>query len=144
MLGLKDCQKRGKKSRFSEKEKRSIIEDYLQSGLSKREIWEKYTGCITEHGAILRWMREYGYSCESNQESVTFVKRKNTMSKQEEREADSSSFEHLQLKKRILDLEKQLHDSEMKAISWQTMVEMAEREFHISIKKKIITKPSKK
>jgi cell division septum initiation protein DivIVA len=44
-------------------------------------------------------------------------------------------FENLQLKKRIEDLEQQLKDAEMKAIAFSTMVDIAEKEFNISIKK---------
>ena len=51
------------------------------------------------------------------------------------------SFENLQLKKRIAELEKQLKDAEMKAIAFSTMVTIAEKEFKIPIRKKLNTKP---
>ena len=53
-------------------------------------------------------------------------------------------FETLQLKKRIAELENQLKDAEMKAIAFSTMVDIAEKEFNIPIRKKYNTKPSKK
>jgi transposase len=53
-------------------------------------------------------------------------------------------FETLQLKKRIAELENQLKDAEMKAIAFSTMVDIAEKEFNIPIRKKFNTKPSKK
>ena len=53
-------------------------------------------------------------------------------------------FEILQLKKRISDLEHQLKDAEMKAIVFSTMVDIAEKEFNIPIRKKYNSKPSKK
>ena len=49
-------------------------------------------------------------------------------------------FEMLQLKKRIAELEKQLKDAEMKAIAFSTMVDIAEEEFKIPIRKKFNTK----
>ena len=52
-----------------------------------------------------------------------------------------TDFETLQLKKRIKDLEAQLQDAEMKAIAFSTMVDIAEREFKIPIRKKFNTKP---
>jgi transposase-like protein len=144
MLGLrKDLQVR-ETIYFSESEKRQIIEDYLQSGKSKRTIWEKYTGRREEHGRILRWMREYGYVSESNRRSVTFILGNDTMSEQKMNQEVESEFENLQLKKRISELEKQLHESEMKSIAYETMIEIAERELNISIKKKFNAKPSKK
>jgi hypothetical protein len=51
------------------------------------------------------------------------------------------SFENLQLKKRIFELEKQLKDAELKAIAFSTMVDIAEKEFNIPIRKKLNTKP---
>ena len=51
------------------------------------------------------------------------------------------SFEYLQLKKRISELEKQLKDAELKAIAFSTMVDIAEKEFKIPIRKKLNTKP---
>lgn len=48
--------------RFTEDEKRSIIEEWLNSNCTKRAIWEKYTGQKEEKGNLLRWMRELGYS----------------------------------------------------------------------------------
>ncbi len=46
---------------FTELEKHQIIQEYYNSGKSKREIWEKYTGCMTENGVLLCWMRQLGY-----------------------------------------------------------------------------------
>jgi transposase-like protein len=143
MPGLNNQLKTRKIFHFSEEDKRGIIEDYLQSGLTKREIWEKYTGRKGEHGSILRWMYEYGY-LRGNQKCVIFAPKKRMVSSRNQTKESISDFENLQLKKRILDLEKQLQESEMKAIAWQTMIEIAEREFNISIKKKFNTKPSKK
>jgi len=143
MLGLRDF-KVEEVIHFSEFEKRQIIEDYLQSDLTKQAIWEKYTGHKEEHGRLLRWMRKYGYLSESGERSITFIMGKSTMSKQEKSQDTGSEFENLQLKKRISELEKQLHESEMKSIAYETMIEIAERELNISIKKKFNTKPSKK
>ena len=41
-------------------------------------------------------------------------------------------------------IENQLKDAEMKAIAYSTMVDIAEKEFKIPIRKKYNTKPSKK
>ena len=66
------------------------------------------------------------------------------MNKQPSKQELVSDFEYLQLKRRISELEKQLQESEMKSIAWQTMIEITERELNISIKKKFNTKPFKK
>jgi transposase-like protein len=144
MLGLRRDFKVQEVIHFSESEKRQIIEDYLQSGETKQAIWQKYTGRREEHGIILRWMREYGYYPDSNGKRVVLVRRNSTLSNQEVAQEMGSEFENLQLKKRILELEKQLQESEMKSIAFETMIEIAERELNISIRKKFNTKPSKK
>ena len=143
MLGLRDL-KTQKIFHFSEDEKLQIIEDYLQSGETKQAIWKKYTGRTREHGLILRWMHEYGYISKSNRRSIAFTSGKETMSEQNPNQEIASEFETLQLKKRISELEKQLQESEMKSIAYETMIEIAERELNISIKKKFNAKPSKK
>lgn len=129
--------------RFTTEQKHKIIQDYLSSGLTKREIWEKYTGRQEEHGKILLWMRELGYDDSVPQRITNFVSNPLPMRKKEHTE-EKDSFEMMQLKKRIAELEKQVSESEMKAIAFSTMVDIAEKEFNISIRKKYNTKPSKK
>jgi hypothetical protein len=143
ILGLPKETNLRKKYFFNENQRRSIIEDYLRSGLSKRAIWKKYTGCDDEHGQILRWMRQYDYISKEPEKSVTFASKNSTMISQNN-DQSSLDFENYRLRKRISELEKQLSESEMKSIAWQTMVEIAEREFDISIKKKFNTKPLKR
>jgi transposase-like protein len=46
---------------FTDSEKQQIIQELLNSGCTKREIWEKYTGQEEERGQLLRWMRQLGY-----------------------------------------------------------------------------------
>jgi len=142
--GLTQGVHRRKYAHFSESEKRRIIEDYLQSNLTKKAIWKKYTGRSDEHGLILYWMYKYGYICNANKNSVTFVPEQKKMHPDNPQQETVSEFEYFQMKRRILELEKQLQESEMKSIAYQTMIEIAERDFDISIKKKFNTKPSKR
>lgn len=135
MSGLKSIIKVKETLCFDESTKRMIVEDYLQSGLTKRAIWKKYTGQAKEHGKILEWIHQYGYSSMSKGKNSSFALSTPPINMDKER----SEFETLQLEKRISDLEAQLRVSEMKAIAWQTM----EKEFNISIKKKFNTKSSK-
>jgi hypothetical protein len=132
-------------SSFTISERHQIIQEMLSSRLTKVEIWKKYTGKNEEHGILLKWMRQLGYSTELSTRRFTFgenislmAKKQTTTTKTEE------SFEILQLKKRIYELENQLKDAEMKAIAFSTMVDIAEKEFKIPIRKKLNTKPLKK
>jgi hypothetical protein len=122
---------------FSEEMRHYIIQDYLNSSCTKQEIWEKYTGQKKDHGTLLRWMRRYEY----------LDKRGNFASKSYEMKDSTQlpeQYENLQLKKRIEELEKQLKNAEMKAIAFSTMIDIAEKELKIPIRKKFNTKPSKK
>lgn len=121
----------------TDSERHKIIQEYLSSDCTKDWIWRKYTG-KTDHGHLLRWMRELGYS-----DKGADVTKKQTfadMAKKKQPQT-GNDFETLQLKKRIAELEKQLKDAEMKAIAFSTMVDIAEEEFKIPIRKKFNTKP---
>lgn len=129
---------------YSDSEKHYIIKEYLAGGCTKTEIWRKYTGDPEEHGYLLGWMRKLGYANHRSERS-TFVSKLNSMSRKKKTEnsnvTEGESFENLQLKNRITELEKQLKDAELKAIAYSTMVDIAEKEFKIPIRKKFNTKP---
>lgn len=129
---------------FTDTEKEVIIQDYLASGCTKQEIWKKYTGREVEHGAMLRWMREFGYNCRIPIKNYRFGKKIPLMTKKRKAIKEEDSFELLQLRKRVAELEKQLQEAEMKSVAYSTMVDIAEKQFNIPIRKKFSTKPSKK
>lgn len=128
---------------FTETEKHLIIQELISIGCTKAEIWEKYTGKEEEHGQLLRWMRQLGYDTGIKTRRPNLASNLYTMPKKRIKpaNAEDESFENLQLKKRILELEKQLKDAELKAIAFSTMVDIAEKEFKIPIRKKFNTKP---
>src|SRR5574343_436573 len=120
---------------FTDEDKHKVIKDYLSSGLSKDT-------CKSDHGRLLRWMRDLGYMSQQNQLNRSFASQTNKMSKKKTQSHPVDQvFETLQLKKRIIELEKQLKDAELKAIAFSTMVDIAEKEFKIPIRKKYNTKP---
>lgn len=133
-------------SLYTVSERREIINEYLKGGVTRREIWEKYTGKKNEHGHLLRWMQKFGLEDPNYKKRITFaseytpmpVKPDSITPKENVSEID---FEKLQLEKRIAELEKQLKDAELKAIAFSTMVDIAEEEFKIPIRKKYNTKP---
>ena len=131
--------------RFSDSERHQIIQDLISSGSTKQEIWEKHTGYKEEHGQLINWMRDLGYVVEGRVRRPNFVKNNSVMPKKKPPEApQGDSFENLQLKKRVSELENQLKDAEMKAIAFSTMIDIAEKEFNLPIRKKANTKPLKK
>lgn len=130
---------------FTELEKHQIIQEFIanQSHCTKVEIWRKYTGQDHEHGYLLRWMRQLGYDTGIIERRVNIVSNLSPMSRKKPKQVSNKeeSFETLQYKKRIAELEKQLKEAELKAIAFSTMVDIAEKEFKIPIRKKFNTKP---
>jgi hypothetical protein len=143
MLGLR-IRKNVKKFCFSNEEKRVIIEDFLHNKETKQAIWEKYGGTGAERGRIVRWMRQTGYLPDPLKKDATFVFKKDPMNHLKKAKETYSYNEYNKLQKRIEELEGQLLESELQVIAFRTMVEIAEREMEISIKKKFNTKPLKK
>ena len=128
----------GNRLYFADHEKQLIIDDYLSGNESKKEVYQRYTGYSAEHGKISKWMRQFGLEAKFKK-STNF----DNMPKRVKDIECSDEFETLQLKKRIAELEKQLQTAEMKAIAFSTMVDIAEKEYNIPIRKKLNTKPSK-
>jgi hypothetical protein len=126
---------------FTTEEKHTVIQDYLSGGRSKDYIWRKYTG-KSDHGGLLRWMRDLGYATDTlNLGLYTSPESDFMPQKKETQDPNGQDFEILQLKKRISELEKRLKEAEIKAIAHSTMVDIAEKEFNIPIRKKFNTKP---
>lgn len=126
---------------FTDSEKHKIIEELLSSRCTRQSLWEKYTGEKEEHGYLVRWMRALGYSVAIKTRKSKLASDFVEMPDKIKRDIESEEFETLHLKKRIAELEKQLKDAEMKAIAFSTMVDIAEKEFKIPIRKKLNTKP---
>lgn len=130
---------------YSDSERHKILQEYITSGKTKKEIWYKYTGQAEEHGNLRIWMRKLGYNGKLRTRKYTLAESAIDMPKKKSfRIPAEESFETLQLKKRNFELESQLKDAEMKAIAFSTMIDIAEKEFNIPIRKKVNTKPLKK
>jgi hypothetical protein len=135
----KIIQKAGKY--FTEEEKHQIIQEMFATKCTKQEIWNKYTGQGGEHGQLFRWMKALGYPVENTYRNSKLVANMFMAKKKIKPEAEDHTFESLQLKNRIKELEKQLKDAELKAIAFSTMIDIAEKDLKIPIRKKFNTKP---
>lgn len=141
-MGKKTVKKQGKY--FTQEEQHAIIQEMISNGCTKKEIWKKYTGQEEEHGQLLRWMKKLGYPGVGRAISTTLNSQRKKMNIKKKMAVPGRSDDSLeipQLKKRVFELEKQLKDAELKAIAFSTMVDIAEREFNIPIRKKLNTKP---
>ncbi len=124
---------------LTDEEKLFVINKYLNSNETKQDISMRYLG-QNNHGQILRWMREFGIvdKCDKTLIFANMKKNKSTLNEKSE----DLSVDKLQ--KRIKELEKQVHISETKAFAYSKMIDIAEKELKINIRKKSNTKPSKK
>ncbi|MET4141465.1 hypothetical protein [Pedobacter sp. UYP1] len=121
---------------FSVKQKRKIIDDYLQSGKSKQQIWKEYTGDHKERGKMLKWMRQLGYveGTVIKKAPSFYMEKKPTASKPVILPLrDEGSF-------KLQKLQQELNDSHLREQSYLLMIEVAERELKINIRKKLYTK----
>jgi hypothetical protein len=124
---------------YSKEERKMIVEEYLNSNMNKQEIWYKYTGYREEKGSLIKWMRQLGYDITPKNIKLAYSNH-NHMSNN----TQITSPEIQQLKEKIETLEKALLNSELRATALDTMIEVAEKELKINIKKKSFTKQSSK
>lgn len=130
------------RNHYTKEFKMQVCKEHISEGVSLRSLSIKHK--LSSHSLIHDWLRRYkfikddGQSCKVlnfSEERITELMNNSL--------GDSSSmdFERSQLEKRISELEKQLKDAEMKAIAYATMVDIAEKELKISIRKKFNTNP---
>ena len=117
VLGLK------KPSEFSFEERKMIIEEWLESGKTKREIWHKYTGEDVEHGKLVHRMRQLGYEIPKKWTSFKNLNSDNMVKSKKE-----SSLEVLQMQEKIKHLEKALLNSELRATVYETIIPTTKKE----------------
>ena len=114
---------------FNEELKRQIIAEVKSGKRTKEQARNFYQ--IKGKSAILYWMRRY------EKANPTFTAQSDyTMAAQDE------NTQELLLK--IKRLERSLEDAELKAEGFSKMIDIAERELRISIRKKYNTKQSKR
>lgn len=117
-------------TRYSQAFKLQVVEEVLRGDITKEQARRKYG--IRSKSGVLNWMRKFGVSS-YKQIPDCFVRM------QEEENMDKSALE-----KRVKELERALEDAQLKAEGYSRMIDIAERELKISIRKKLSTKQSKK
>lgn len=121
---------KSQKNTYSNAFKLRVIEEVLSGHLSKEQAQRKHG--IRGKSAILNWMRKFGLS-EQTRLPDNFERMK------EEKATDTES-----LNKRIKELERALEDAQLQAEGYSRMIDIAERELKIKIRKKPSTKQSGK
>jgi transposase-like protein len=111
--------------RFPDELAYQIVQEYLTTNISQSELKKKYN--FGGNGNIYRWMRKFGVSkLETEQLNLNRVMSQEKESNPRERE--------LELK--ISKLEYELQREKFKALALNTLIDVAESDLNIEIRKK--------
>jgi hypothetical protein len=120
------------------------VKVYLAGGYTKQQIWKMYTGGEEEHGQLLQWMRKLGYlKANDSKKSISriathelYLQKKDNLSTK----SKSTTERPEDLQKRIKELEKALETANLRAEGYELMIDIAEKELNIPIRKKFDAK----
>lgn len=116
---------RTKVNKFSDDFKLQVVQDYLSTDISQEELKKKYNFGRSQN--IYRWMFKFGLS-KPNEEQIQLHRAMTDEKKK------SSSEQELELK--LKQLEEELKREQFKTLALNTMIDIAERELKVDIRKK--------
>lgn len=122
---------------YSEEFKKKVITEYLESDLTKREILDKYD--IKANSAIQEWMRKFGITDPYGKKDYIGLPNTNRLKKKKP-ELSEVELENYALNKRIRELEKLLDEEKIRSIMYSRVIEIAEKDLKLNIRKKSDTK----
>ncbi len=114
---------------FQDELKFQIVQEYLNTDISLKALKEKHS--IRGNGNVSSWMRKFGMS-QITEEQINLQR---TMSKETEK-----TLQERKLEAKVKELEKALEYEKMRTLALDTMINVAERDLKISIRKKSGTK----
>ncbi|HEY8402185.1 MAG TPA: hypothetical protein VIK89_13040 [Cytophagaceae bacterium] len=113
-------------NQYTEEFKRHVCNDFLTGELTRREVEKKYN---LGNSRLSFWLKEFGYEVKKTS-FVVFPTMANSLKEDINPHDDKPSKE----------LKKQLEDALLLAESYKKMIEIAEQELKIDIRKKSNTK----
>ena len=120
-------------NKYTDEEKLLIIHEYLESGCTIKSIHDKYK--IYGHCTINKWMFKFGIIKSVNAQS-------NIPNSMKTKTSKTSKEQELEL--RIKELESEVEAAKMHTFLLNTMIDIAEEQLKVSIRKKSGAKQSKK
>jgi transposase len=112
-------------NQFPDEIKLQVVQEYLSTDQSQKELKLRYN--IRGNNCITNWMRKFDLQLPSQQH----IELQRTMAKQKEK----TSYEQ-ELEAKIQKLEEQLEYEQFRTLALNTMIDIAERDLKISIRKK--------
>jgi transposase len=110
---------------FPDDLKLKVLTEYLNTDVSQRELMQKFN--IGGTNTIKKWMRKFDLQTPSQEQ----IELQRTMAKQMEK----TVYER-ELEAKIKKLEQQLDHEQLRTLALNTMIDIAERDLKISIRKK--------
>lgn len=116
---------------YDEAFKKKVIDEYLAGGITKMDLLRKYN--IKTKSGIQRWMKKFGYTDVYKAIEVTFTTLTSPALTKKLKD------EH-ELHKRIKELERQLAEEKLRSEAYARIIDKAEKDLKIPIRKKPNTK----
>jgi transposase-like protein len=118
-----------KVNHFTDEFRFQVVQEYLNTGISQKQLKKKYS--ISGNSCINNWMRKFGTS----EVTVEQINLQQAMSKEEEKTPRERKLEA-----KVKELERALEHERLRTLALDTMINIAERNLKISIRKKSGTK----
>jgi transposase-like protein len=118
-----------KVNHFTDEFRFQVVQEYLNTGISQKALQKKFS--IGGNNCINNWMRKFGTS----EVTVEQINLQRTMSKEEDK-----TLGERKLEAKVKELEKALEQERLRTLALDTMINIAERDLKISIRKKSGTK----
>jgi transposase-like protein len=120
---------RRKVNHFTDEFKFLVIQDYLNTDISQKDLMIKHG--VRGNSCIPNWMRKFG----DNKVTDEQISIQRTMAKEEDKTPRERKLEA-----KVKELEKALEQERLRTLALNTMINIAERDLKISIRKKSGTK----
>lgn len=114
-----------KVNHFPDELKLKVVQEYIQTDQSQKALMQKYN--IRGKNCITNWMRKFDLQAPSGQQ----IELQHAMAKQKEK-----TLYEKELEAKVQKLESQLEYEQFRTLALNTMIDIAERDLKISIRKK--------
>jgi transposase len=114
-----------KVNQFTDELKLQVVQEYMDTDVSQRELMQKFN--IRGVNTIKKWMRKFDLQAPSQQQ----IELQRTMLRQIEKTPHERELEA-----KVKKLEQQLDYEQLRTLALDTMIDIAERDLKISIRKK--------
>jgi transposase-like protein len=114
-----------KVNQFPDELKLQVVQEYLSTDQSQKELMLRYN--IRGKNSITKWMRKFDLQAPSQQQ----IELQCTMAKEVEK-----TVKERELEAKVQQLQQQLEYEKLRTLALNTMIDIAERDLKITIRKK--------